>query len=308
MNPIPPPIPLPTPTPDPAPDPSPDPDPTPEPMPDPSPEPDPEPSQGEQFFQTLDAYGIGRDLRQKFGDNAAAAFQSLIEGYKLVGQKNEEAALAKKLKERLGEDGVQALLNGQQPGTPESLEKLPREVFDALIKAASQPGAPEEVVALAEKARAQMYDSQGTVPREVQETIASLKHEVDSLKTALQEGRQTNAVDTFYASHRAELENPNGELTELGKSFAHEFRTNEECTDLDQGDPKRYRLAYKFAKFKIPKAKGTRPVKDTAKSEPSTAAPTLDETQMDKIFGEIDPNDPLGLDTFLRRTRELAGR
>jgi len=224
---------------------------------------------------------LGEDLSGQFNDDRKL-LESLLNARKLVGQRDEDAAYGKQLRQMLAgrEAALQEFLAGkqkpQEPPSAASEQPLTYEQYmDLQAEAAEANASPEVKTRLAKLQREfgrKVYEMafHNSVQAQLEERVKELE---SRLEQRLSQREVQDEIDSWDKQHAAVLYvNGNAEngFTPLGSRFESIYRT--ELADMPHG-AKRANLAMKLALAEQPKPNPTRKPPQKAKHQPAIATP-----------------------------------
>jgi hypothetical protein len=250
----------------------------------------------------VDLMETGHDWLGKY-ESKEAAFEGLKNALNLVGQRNEDAQIAKTLRDRLGDEAFERLVAGTPAPTKEADEEqeIPPSVDDMLLaqQAAEQEGASPEVRQRAAKMlkayqeRLHRLASQPELVVAEAKIVKDLQARLDALEKTTTESSATAAESAWVGQHQADLYvNGTNDLTPLGKRTQGLLESDPDV----QAVPDRINqlnLALRLARGSLPKPKKTRTVPKGANHQAGTNRGKDDlrtlEEQMDADL-EADPD------------------
>jgi hypothetical protein len=246
----------------------------------------------------------------KFSDRYntdADAGQGIKHALQLVGQKNEDAAEMRELRDKLSPEQLVKLKSGeaQDPAAPAKESKLPttHREYQLLIDKATKmekeglPGYqddPEYRRAIA--AQQEMSERAFQAPQEVADLkaeVAELKKGLSSQQAGSQAAIEKQQVDEWTARHAGELFQEDGQLTALGALTDSTFKTDPLC-DEKSGQTKmdRFEIALRTAKGNLPASGGTKEPGKNATQQPGTRTTPKKSTYEELLKQQ--PNNPAG--------------
>ena len=255
---------------------------------------DPPENDGGDLFQYFEQAFGDNSLRTKYGGDPAKALAGLYEASRKVGERDDDAVLARNLKDRLGTDGLQSLLDATPKAkngldfTAEQLEawqaqidtgKAPQKVVDQYTEA--QAAVTRAVVQLATKPEAFVRQLIEPHLTEMQKMREELEQRVTSTQQVSQRDAwmQKNAKALYNNGDPAAGFSPTA--VEAGK--IHDSHPS--LRNLPAGSVERMSLALELAQAKAPKAQPTKPVNPNAVRTPALGAGATDlPTVRDLVF------------------------
>jgi len=247
-------------------------------------------------------------------DTDDAAGQGVKHAFQLIGQRNEDAAEYRALKEKLSPDQIAKIKAGESltPTTPlpqadKNLPTTHREYKDLVEKAARMqqeaiPGFQDDPEYRRAIAAQEVW---GERAFQAPEDIAALKAQVEELQKGLV-NQQQYAVDTaanqeieaWRAQHAQELFQDNGKPTALGSLAASILETDPLCgvkSGLSQSD--RFEVALRTAKGQLPPSGGTKTPGKNATQQPGARA-TPKKTTYEELLKQMPDNEAKALELF----------
>lgn len=251
--------------------------------------------------------------------NEEAFWEGMAAQSRLVGRKSEAEHVLADLHGRLGEDGLAALLNGQEPSKPETEPSAAPPTEYPITQAdldqwtiADQSGKLTEADArkwgrhLREANAYQLKLLRGEVPDQlrgaiesiVQERVNGFKEEHSKMTAAERtKQREQERQAAFHQEYGSELfADPQlgwrGPLTPLGQQVADAYANDPECTEMPEGAA-RLRAAYRFVAPKPTPAKTVPKPRKTAQHEPPAKgnAKQITRTEFWKKFPDAGPGE-----------------
>jgi hypothetical protein len=230
----------------------------------------------------VDLSKTGQDWREKYG-TPEQAIEGLNHLLKFAGQKNEDAQLTQRLRERLGEERFQQLVAGDPPpaaaGQPATSPEpeIPASFEDIILaqQAIEQQDARPEVRERALKiinAYQQRLHRLAARPEEVvseAQVIKDLQARLEAVEKTATETTSMAAEQAWGAQHSAELYTADGELTPLGKRTQGLLESDPDVTAITDR-VRQLNMALRLARGSLPKPKPTRAVPKGAQHQAGT--------------------------------------
>ena len=269
-------------------------DPVSPPSPDPAPAPvdpkpgDPSPVDSDDaidpFDYLQDRTGL-ENLRDLSGGDVDKALKILGDGYRFVGRKDEDAAKFKALRERLGDDGLQRLLEPQSAGDNGKDFRFTKEQVEGWRAQIEAGSATQEVQDSYRRAHAAMTDAMvrlttdrdSLLKEAIEPYLKEMKEIRETVQQTVSQTQRQTAVQSFFGQHNAELfvgGDPNGDLTPLGKKMEKLYVSDPDIKRLGDGSIERYRMAYRLATASQPKPSPGKPVNPNSVASPALSPST----------------------------------
>lgn len=226
----------------------------------------------------------GYRLSERYPDDDAVA-EGVANAFKLIGQRSEDAALGRVLKEKLSPEQLERLVSGQDPAAAPPKEPadddsdLPetyREYELLIERAEAAKGDPNSAEFRKAMKAVQAFSKRNFEAvrqfDELKAELAALKEGLTKQQQAFQASSEQQTVQGWMASHQQEFfqaDNPS-ETTVLGRLVANAYENDPLCQEESPDSLKRWQIAYLVAQAKQPRPGGTRKPSKTAVQTPST--------------------------------------